>query len=344
MGALTSKTKSFQARNWELKEYQTVSLSDPFFSPIKVDVRDRKILRILPVVGTEEWINDNTRFFTTISHQKSDALAFKGTKRHSIENHSVETTYKTHEKSSHQEIAKTIAIWVRKTRNLVWIVDEATDANTLAEIKRHSPSKTKVQMTGSAQHHTNINSPYAMNLQEDHLILIKENRTANEAAEIQLINHHRLTLEHLHPSTISIYEFLKKAEGTISTEGSTTIIPPLALLTRIPTLMKTLHIGLANQALSFKNHPKAQIQTASATFMSLDSYVAFNPSTYKFKAITNGTAKTNQNISIHLPSSPLHKGTFANLYGQLIHTPATAPKPKIISLIQHTIGKPHETI
>jgi len=37
-----------------IKEYQTLSLSDPFLSSIMVEI---------PVIGVEEWINDNTRYF-----------------------------------------------------------------------------------------------------------------------------------------------------------------------------------------------------------------------------------------------------------------------------------------
>lgn len=44
-----------------IKEYQTLSLSDPFLSSIMVEI---PVIGVeIPVIGVEEWINDNTRYF-----------------------------------------------------------------------------------------------------------------------------------------------------------------------------------------------------------------------------------------------------------------------------------------
>lgn len=65
VGALTSKLFAFTTRPWELKSLNSVSLLDPLQSPIRVDLRGTRIMRILPrlVDGYNlNWIDDKTRF------------------------------------------------------------------------------------------------------------------------------------------------------------------------------------------------------------------------------------------------------------------------------------------
>lgn len=65
VGALTSKPYSFVARPWELSFFNTIDLNDIMHVNIRVDVRDTKILRVLPRINpklNENWISDATRF------------------------------------------------------------------------------------------------------------------------------------------------------------------------------------------------------------------------------------------------------------------------------------------
>ncbi len=65
MGALTSKPYEFKARPWELRKTETVDVMDAVGSNIRVDVRGREVLRILPRTHedvNEEWISDKSRF------------------------------------------------------------------------------------------------------------------------------------------------------------------------------------------------------------------------------------------------------------------------------------------
>ena len=65
VGALTSKPYSFVARPWELSSLNTIDLNDIMHVNIRIDVRDTKILRILPRLNSklnENWISDVTRF------------------------------------------------------------------------------------------------------------------------------------------------------------------------------------------------------------------------------------------------------------------------------------------
>src|SRR5215216_2519551 len=65
VGALTSLPYEFKARPWELAKTETIDVMDALGSAIRVDVRDREVMRILPRENddvNEEWISDKTRF------------------------------------------------------------------------------------------------------------------------------------------------------------------------------------------------------------------------------------------------------------------------------------------
>jgi NADH-quinone oxidoreductase subunit G len=64
VGALTSKPYAFAARPWELGKTQSVDVMDGVGSAIRVDIRGREVMRILPRINeavNEEWISDKTR-------------------------------------------------------------------------------------------------------------------------------------------------------------------------------------------------------------------------------------------------------------------------------------------
>ena len=65
VGALTSKPYAFKARPWELRKTETIDVMDAVGSNIRVDVRGREVMRIMPCLNedvNEEWISDKTRF------------------------------------------------------------------------------------------------------------------------------------------------------------------------------------------------------------------------------------------------------------------------------------------
>lgn len=65
VGALTSKPYAFNARPWELEPTETIDVMDAVGSNIRVDSRDGRVLRIVPVINdaiNEEWISDKSRF------------------------------------------------------------------------------------------------------------------------------------------------------------------------------------------------------------------------------------------------------------------------------------------
>ncbi len=64
VGALTNKPYAFNARPWELKKTESIDVMDALGSNIRVDVRGREVMRILPRNHdevNEEWIADKAR-------------------------------------------------------------------------------------------------------------------------------------------------------------------------------------------------------------------------------------------------------------------------------------------
>lgn len=65
VGALTSKPFRYTARNWELSQRKSVSPHDGLGSNLVVQVKDNKVLRVVPVENeaiNECWISDKDRF------------------------------------------------------------------------------------------------------------------------------------------------------------------------------------------------------------------------------------------------------------------------------------------
>jgi NADH-quinone oxidoreductase subunit G len=65
VGALTSKPYAFTARPWELRKTESIDAMDALGSNIRVDVKGREVMRILPRNHdgvNEEWLADRSRF------------------------------------------------------------------------------------------------------------------------------------------------------------------------------------------------------------------------------------------------------------------------------------------
>ncbi|MFM9941938.1 MAG: NADH-quinone oxidoreductase subunit NuoG [Hyphomicrobiaceae bacterium] len=64
VGALTHRPWAFNARPWEMKKTESIDVMDAVGSAIRVDVRGREVMRILPRNNdavNEEWISDKAR-------------------------------------------------------------------------------------------------------------------------------------------------------------------------------------------------------------------------------------------------------------------------------------------
>ncbi len=64
VGALLQKPQLFELRPWELRRVPAIDVMDAVGSNIRLDVRQRQVMRILPRINedvNEEWIHDKTR-------------------------------------------------------------------------------------------------------------------------------------------------------------------------------------------------------------------------------------------------------------------------------------------
>ena len=64
VGALLQKPQIFEFRSWELRRVPGIDVMDAVGSNIRLDVRQRQVMRILPRINedvNEEWIHDKTR-------------------------------------------------------------------------------------------------------------------------------------------------------------------------------------------------------------------------------------------------------------------------------------------
>ena len=64
VGALLSRPYSFEARPWELKKVPAIDVMDAVGTNIRIDVRGRQVMRVLPRINdavNEEWAHDKTR-------------------------------------------------------------------------------------------------------------------------------------------------------------------------------------------------------------------------------------------------------------------------------------------
>ena len=65
VGALTSKPYAFTARSWELEKTESIDVHDAVGTNIRVDVRGKEVMRILPRLNedvNQEWLADRSRF------------------------------------------------------------------------------------------------------------------------------------------------------------------------------------------------------------------------------------------------------------------------------------------
>jgi len=76
MGALTSKPYAFKGRPWELKTVFSFDFFSELATPLRFDLRNNQIMRILPHITTKSiWINDRVRFsYDSVNIQRSENL------------------------------------------------------------------------------------------------------------------------------------------------------------------------------------------------------------------------------------------------------------------------------
>ena len=122
VGALLQKPQSFETRPWELRRVSGIDVMDAVGSNIRLDVRQRQVMRILPRINedvNEEWISDKTRHHV-------DALV-----RNRLDRPWVREKGKLRE-ASWREALETFALRLKKAgSNIAAISGDLLDAETM---------------------------------------------------------------------------------------------------------------------------------------------------------------------------------------------------------------------
>ena len=87
VGALTSKPYPFIGRSWELKNLNSIDISDGFGSDIQLFLKNNRIIKVLPSYNLQNnenvWISDKTRFLFdgmfSVDRKVSKTVEFTGT-------------------------------------------------------------------------------------------------------------------------------------------------------------------------------------------------------------------------------------------------------------------------
>ncbi|GMH45116.1 hypothetical protein BSKO_13073 [Bryopsis sp. KO-2023] len=82
VGALTSKPFAFTARAWELRNTESIDVSDALGANIRIDSRGTEVMRVAPRLNeevNEEWLSDKARFqYDGLKRQRLSVPMMKG--------------------------------------------------------------------------------------------------------------------------------------------------------------------------------------------------------------------------------------------------------------------------
>jgi hypothetical protein len=324
MGALTSKLYAYKARPWEVSSKETVSIKDPFFQLIKVEMRDRNILRILPVIGTEEWIDDNTRFFVSTKPMKSTLAKYSLSTEYLIDGFTIMSTTVYHEKITLFEAVTTLTQQITTRKNLTVIIDDLCDAQTIASIRNLDYLKQFINITyvGVTHRAAHINSYTDFNfIETDNVIFAKEIKPLKQLFETKLINYRQLSLNNLSISDFSFNEFLYVLEGYIPFSSAPYFIITDSLAKFIPASFKRFIIDCTNQAYSWAISQKPSFFGPASNYLSLDANLLISDNNFNNASFFTFSHEFKpKNFALFIASAPhfFTQNTYVDIFGKPI--------------------------
>ena len=259
MGALTNKLYAYKARPWELESIETISISDPFFNKIKIDMRERQILRILPIVGINEWLLNNTRFPVIIKQPKTPhAKLFMLFNYEIVENINIVMSLKANYPISLFEAIATAILQVHHAKCVMIILGETADVLTSAATKRTDKARicglnTKI-IHEYVQQVPRQNPANVQNLLKREKFIIP--RTTGIINQISLQNIHAGIQSQI--NFINQYNLLSLMEGHMRCEETTIVADPAYSRMSLGHLDQfTIQLGPTNiaSAYSSENRP-----------------------------------------------------------------------------------------
>ncbi|MCO5568857.1 hypothetical protein L7F22_022558 [Adiantum nelumboides] len=128
VGALTSKPFAFTARSWELKNTESIDVSDAVGANIKINSRGPEVMRILPRLNeevNEEWLSDKARF------------CYDGLKRQRLSEPMIRNANGRLEPASWYDALKAVASAIAKTSpdQMAGIAGKLADAESMMALK-----------------------------------------------------------------------------------------------------------------------------------------------------------------------------------------------------------------
>lgn len=217
MGALTSKLYAYKARPWELSSHATISIQDPFLTRIYIESRDNKILRILPLVGTEEWIQDDTRFFISVNRLKNSTIKFDLNFQYNIENAALYNRTLATKTTLAADLLYKLTHNIYKTLNTTIIVDKSTDAKTLNVLRLLNKHKDRINIkftNGFVTCNPSVHIPSLSDTIQKPALYLTQNKDAQSMMQTKLINYKSSPLSNS-SITVNFYESLHLAEARL---------------------------------------------------------------------------------------------------------------------------------
>jgi len=285
MGALTSKTYTYKSRPWELRSKDTISLKDPFLPLIRAYVGQKQILRILPVVGEEEWLSDNSRFFESQRFTTSCVIKLVILSEYNINRVFLSEIETFQRKLSLKETLISMALDIENKKELSIIVGAETDITVLSAIRKFDNLKEILKINvfnPTAQQEISNTIITEEDLKNHTIILMTPTKEISPLFDVklqdfideggELISFHIPesaddVLSHLGASKNTLHKILS---GRVLTKLPPLFIIPDYLKSIIPTTFKTFILGKPVDNCFFGNYEKSNFKSSS-NILNLDA-------------------------------------------------------------------------
>lgn len=308
MGALTSKTYAYKARPWEIQSKETVSILDPFFQPIKLDMRDYKIMRILPLVGHEEWIHDNIRFPVIKKKNRHNYInLLHHPKYHKIENNTISSRFTYQQIASTWEVISSIQRKAANSKKLTITLGTKDDAQTIAAARQLQTLRFKnvdfnlcslIHRDSYTSTKTHLNAILGAST-----IIIPRQSNVEMLLLQKLIHTSSVTLPSL--QYIDLQTALNFIEGKIQYENIH-LLTDAAYEKLIPQRIPRLVIDTPNQAYAIAN------ASSPLTRYHAQNNILIAHQDMQIVLVTNKSVA----ITINIPSQILTKNRYVDIFGR----------------------------
>lgn len=319
MGALTSKLYAYKARPWEATSIETVSIIDPFFTKIKIELRDRKILRILPIIGIEEWINDNTRFFISLPKLNTSLINLKRISCTKIEKILIDLKETAYETLNINKVIENLIIEITKKKNLTIITDETNDAKLLRSLRTYDKQKklNNITVTNSIYQKAYINNYESFYFNETNILYFSNDFPyIQQLFETKYLNYKKNILDNIYTTTFNKRELINILEGRLLVNNNIKFIIPYSLKKFIPIQFNFFILDCTNQAYftGSKKFPlKYKKDENFLTFTNNINWLEIN--NLNFIITTISSTLTNLNSDLIINASNTINTTFVDLFG-----------------------------